>query len=263
MQERAQKDLEPCQGEIAGNFKRPLEEAGGNQLSHCSGAPGKPGWAGGVRSDGKGWTGRPAVTHGLIPAGRGDGESPRGRRARGALGVTSPLNGVPRRQLFVRLPQKGFGFSLSRNLSPPHAAERPWLLQCSLPGFSHLSSSPWLATEESDAKPCFSFPTVVSRRGCTQVTHGAKRHVPRGMWAGTAGPFPCWNLFLAMCLAYLFDRNSCKTGDINQAWRVSCWRSPPPLQGRSGVPSWHCKNPFPHGLELAATTQLKSPWCSH
>lgn len=55
MQKRAQKDLEPCQGEIAGNFKRPLEEAGGNQLSRCSEAPDELGRASGVWSgDGAG-----------------------------------------------------------------------------------------------------------------------------------------------------------------------------------------------------------------
>lgn len=98
MQKRAWKDLESGQEEIAVNFKRTLEEAGGNQLSRCMGAPGKwcqVGW--GVEPR-QGWTRHRVVTHGLIPAGRGAGESPRGRCTRGALGGTSILNGV--------LPQK-------------------------------------------------------------------------------------------------------------------------------------------------------------
>lgn len=56
----------------------------------------------------RGWAEHPAVTHGCVPAGREGGESPRGRR--GALGITYPLNGVPRKHLFIRLLQNGFGF---------------------------------------------------------------------------------------------------------------------------------------------------------
>lgn len=41
MQKQGWEDLEPFQGKIAGNFERPLEEAGGNWLSGCLGAPGE------------------------------------------------------------------------------------------------------------------------------------------------------------------------------------------------------------------------------
>lgn len=50
MQKRAWKDLESCQGEIVENFKRTLEEAGGNQLSRCFGAPASGARLGGVWS---------------------------------------------------------------------------------------------------------------------------------------------------------------------------------------------------------------------
>lgn len=115
MQKRAWKDLESCQGEIVRNFKRTLEEAGGNQLSRCLGAPGKWCQAGRGVQQWQGWTRHRVVTHGLIPAGRGAGESPRGRCTRGALGVTSILNGV--------LPQKSLGFCISHNPSPRRAAQ--------------------------------------------------------------------------------------------------------------------------------------------
>lgn len=88
------------------NFKRTLEEAGGNQLSRCLEAPGK--WW-------QGWTRHHVVTHGLISAGRGPAESPRGRCTRGALGGTSILNGM--------LPQKHLGSFISHSPSPRHAAQ--------------------------------------------------------------------------------------------------------------------------------------------
>ena len=139
----------------------------------------------------QGWTGCPTVTHSFVPAGRGDGGSPRGRRARAALGATSPLHGVPHRRLFSGLPQKGFGFSLAH--IPPRVTERRRLLQCGLSVFSPLLSSPQLATKDKKAKPCLSFPMPVSRRGRTPVPHSAmleQGDVSRGAWAGAAGLFP-------------------------------------------------------------------------
>lgn len=102
-----------------------------------------------------GWTKHPVVTHGLIPAGKGHGESPTGGSKRGALGVTSPLNGVPCRQLFTRLLQKGFGSSLSLQ---PSACCRD-LDSCSVVSRSFHSYHPphsqqWMRGKPTSASLC-------------------------------------------------------------------------------------------------------------
>lgn len=212
----------------------------------------------------QGWTRLPVVTHGLVPAGKGHGESPRGGRERGALGVTSPLNGVPRRQLFVRLLQKGFGFSLSSAL---RVLQRPRLLQRCLTWFSHLSSSLLMVSnggEGHQTLPLFARCCLGSR--CIPVPHGAVLELgsaPGRVWTGVAEPFPIWNLFPATYPAYLFNPNSCETRDMNQAGEFPAGAAPQPsgvgvaFSAGAGILCWE-SHPAQLGAGLSITTQPKS-----